>query len=76
MRRRWGRQSHVIYPPVDFATESGQKEQLILSVGRFFDQDCGRRRCLPKSFRAIVVLFAAAGRTDDETDVPVPVIER
>ena len=57
VRRRWGRQSHVIYPPVAFVSDMGKKEQLILSVGRFFDQDCGHSKKqleMVRAFRALV----------------------
>jgi glycosyltransferase involved in cell wall biosynthesis len=32
---RWGIESTVVYPPVDLATGSGEKRDLILSVGRY-----------------------------------------
>jgi glycosyltransferase involved in cell wall biosynthesis len=57
VRRRWRRPSHVIYPPVTFAANPGQKEPLILSVGRFFDQDCGHSKKqleLVRAFRTLV----------------------
>jgi len=57
VRRRWGRESHVIYPPVAFETGGVQKEPLILSVGRFFDQRFGHSKKqieLVRAFRALV----------------------
>ncbi len=56
--RRWGRQSHVIYPPVASAAAAGaRKEPLILSVGRFFDESFGHSKKqleLVRAFRALV----------------------
>ena len=57
VRRRWGRQSHVIYPPVAFP-DGGPKEPLILSVGRFFDQDCGHSKKQLEMVRAFRTLVA------------------
>jgi len=57
MRDRWGRESHVIYPPVAFETGGAQKEPLILSVGRFFDQRFGHSKKqieMVRAFRALV----------------------
>jgi len=56
--RRWGRQSHVIYPPVAFPPDGGPKEPLILSVGRFFDQDCGHSKKQLEMVRAFRTLVA------------------
>jgi glycosyltransferase involved in cell wall biosynthesis len=33
--RRWGRSAEVLYPPVDLSLTAADKENLILSVGRF-----------------------------------------
>jgi len=57
VRHRWGRESHVIYPPVDFATGGGPKEPLILSVGRFFEQRFGHSKKqleMVRAFRTLV----------------------
>ena len=57
VRHRWGRKSHVIYPPVAFVTGGVQKEPLILSVGRFFGQRFGHSKKqieLVRAFRALV----------------------
>jgi glycosyltransferase involved in cell wall biosynthesis len=57
VRHRWGRESHVIYPPVALATGEGQKEPLILSVGRFFDERYGHSKKqleLVRAFRRLV----------------------
>ena len=55
--RRWGRQSHVIHPPVAFTTAGEKKEPVILSVGRFFDESFGHSKKqleLVRAFRALV----------------------
>ena len=58
VRSRWGRESHVIHPPVDFCPHGGTpKEPLILSVGRFFDQRFGHSKKqleLVRAFRTLV----------------------
>lgn len=57
VRHRWGRESHVIYPPVAFATGEGQKEPLILSVGRFFDVRYGHSKKQLELVRAFRILM-------------------
>jgi glycosyltransferase involved in cell wall biosynthesis len=57
VRRRWGRESQVIYPPVTLATGEEQKDPTILSVGRFFDQSFGHSKKqleLVRAFRTLV----------------------
>jgi glycosyltransferase involved in cell wall biosynthesis len=58
VRHRWGRESHVIYPPVALvAAGEHQKEPLILSVGRFFDRRFGHSKKqleLVRAFRTLV----------------------
>jgi len=54
--RWWGRDSDVISPPVNLRSP-GEKEQLIVSVGRFFDEDSGhskRQLELVAAFRTMV----------------------
>ena len=58
VRERWGRESHVIYPPVTVATGEGPKEPLILSVGRFFDQRYGHSKKQLELVRAFRILIA------------------
>jgi glycosyltransferase involved in cell wall biosynthesis len=58
VRQRWGRESHVIYPPVTFATGERPKEPLILSVGRFFDQRYGHSKKQLELVRAFRILIA------------------
>jgi len=57
VQHRWERESHVIHPPVDFATGGGAKEPLILSVGRFFEQRFGHSKKqleMVQAFRTLV----------------------
>jgi glycosyltransferase involved in cell wall biosynthesis len=57
VRRRWGRESHVIYPPVDVTNVGEPKDPIILSVGRFFDRRFGHSKKqleLVRAFRALV----------------------
>ena len=44
VRRWWGRPSEVLYPAVPPLTTGGEKEQLILSVGRFFAPERGHSK--------------------------------
>ena len=55
-QRWWGRDSTVVSPPVNLRAP-GPKEQLIVSVGRFFDEDSGhskRQLELVAAFRMMV----------------------
>jgi len=58
VQRWWGRESHVIYPPVAFATGGDQREPLILSVGRFFDERFGHSKKQLELVRAFRTLLA------------------
>lgn len=52
----WGRNSDVVSPPVNLRSP-GPKEHLIVSVGRFFDEDSGhskRQLELVEAFRTLV----------------------
>lgn len=54
--RWWGRDSSVVSPPVNLRAP-GPKEQLIVSVGRFFDEESGhskRQLELVEAFRTMV----------------------
>jgi glycosyltransferase involved in cell wall biosynthesis len=56
VRRRWGRDSRVIYPPVSLPAVGERKDPLILSVGRFFDEGWGHSKKqleLVQAFRAL-----------------------
>lgn len=45
LKRLWGRQSAVLYPPVDIDSyKSGIKEKIILSVGRFFPEHHNKKQ--------------------------------
>lgn len=53
----WGRDSHVIHPPVDPVVGDDHKQPLILSVGRFFDRRFGHSKKqleLVRAFRTLV----------------------
>jgi glycosyltransferase involved in cell wall biosynthesis len=55
--RRWGRESHVIYPPVDAPISGERKDPIILSVGRFYDRRFGHSKKqleLVRAFRRVV----------------------
>jgi glycosyltransferase involved in cell wall biosynthesis len=55
--RRWGRESHVIHPPVDAPTGGEGKQPIIVSVGRFFDHRFGHSKKqleLVRAFRTLV----------------------
>jgi glycosyltransferase involved in cell wall biosynthesis len=57
VRRRWGRPSHVIYPPVDASKGADVKAPIILSVGRFYDERFGHSKKqleLVRAFRSLV----------------------
>jgi len=58
VRQWWGRESHVIHPPVTVATGVGRKEPLILSVGRFFDERYGHSKKQLELVRAFRILIA------------------
>jgi glycosyltransferase involved in cell wall biosynthesis len=44
IHERWHRESVVHYPPVALRTNSGQKEQKILALGRFFHESAGHSK--------------------------------
>jgi glycosyltransferase involved in cell wall biosynthesis len=57
VRRRWGRDSRIVYPPVARVGGSCAKERIVLSVGRFFDRRYGHSKKqveLVEAFRALV----------------------
>lgn len=54
---RWSRDSVVHYPPVELRTESTDKERIILSIGRFFDESRGHSKQqlrLVRAFKKLV----------------------
>jgi glycosyltransferase involved in cell wall biosynthesis len=54
---RWASKSTVHYPPVELRPESFQKENVILSVGRFFSEEvghCKQQLKLVRAFRKMV----------------------
>jgi len=56
VERLWGRESGILYPPVP-QREPGEKERLILSVGRFFRREAGHSKKqleLVRAFRRLV----------------------
>jgi len=59
VRRRWKRESRVIYPPVAIESGAGPKAPLIVSVGRFFDQRFGHSKKQLELVRAFRALQAA-----------------
>ncbi len=60
--QRWGRSSEVLSPPVKMRTP-GDKERLIVSVGRFFGAHAGHSKCQLEMVRAFRQL-TEAGTTD------------
>jgi glycosyltransferase involved in cell wall biosynthesis len=58
VQHRWGRESHVIHPPVDFESGEHSKDQLILSVGRFFGERYGHSKKQLEMVRAFRTLVA------------------
>lgn len=53
--RRWGQSSTVLYPPIDIVDlPAGQKQQIVLSVGRFFAGNHNKKHLpMVQSFRAL-----------------------
>jgi glycosyltransferase involved in cell wall biosynthesis len=58
--RRWGRDSHVICPPVDAPAAGGHKDPIILSVGRFYDTRFGHSK---KQLELVNAFRNLAGRS-------------
>lgn len=54
MRRRWGVDSHVVYPPIMQLGGGESKEKLILAVSRFSASGAKRHDCLIDAFKQIV----------------------
>jgi glycosyltransferase involved in cell wall biosynthesis len=56
VRELWNRESEILHPPVPLRA-TGEKEPLILSVGRFFGRDAGHSKKqleLVRTFRSLV----------------------
>lgn len=56
VKRRWGRPSDVLHPPVTMQS-AGEKEHIILSVGRFFGSEYGHSKKqleMVKAFRKLL----------------------
>lgn len=57
VKELWGRTSDVVYPAVTPVPRAGEKEPLILSVGRFFDRGVGHSKKqleMVRAFRRLV----------------------
>lgn len=65
VRKLWGRESHIIYPPCDDMGPAAAKEKIILHVGRFVPER-GGDECHQKGQRVLLETFR--GLTDVHED--------